>query len=342
MLGHIRKIILVVFISALIWIWADEALTRETSVPATVAVDKSTGPELWVNFDLQPTVPIRLRLSGPASKIDALERRLKEGSLKLEFFLNPKEEKLTAGSHPFALPELLKRNRLIADQGLQIESVEPATINVDVVGLSKKTLSVQALTDNQTSVQDTTIEPATVEMFVPENWNGAKLKATVVLTPQEIEQARAAGIWRRPAVEFATGVLKTADTQVKITLPTNKQRLKDFVIDGANIGYTFSPNLAGKYGVELINQNQILGPIKIQATDEAALAYRNTPFKVILDISDDDAKIAGDLPPRAVVFNLPPEYVRKGEIIIAELEPRMAKFKLVPLETIEKPTVVTP
>jgi hypothetical protein len=160
-----------------------------------------------------------------------------------------------------------------------------------------------------------------------------------LLTPQEIEQARTAGIWRKPSVELAPGIIKTADTQVKITLPSTKQRLKDFVIDNTNIGYAFSPNLAGKFEVELSNQNQVLAPIKIQATDEAAVAYKNTPFKIVLDISDDDVKATGELS-RNVVFNLPPDYVRKGEINVAEPD-RTAKFKLVPIETGEK-AAVTP
>jgi hypothetical protein len=336
MLGNIRKIILVVFISVLIWVWADEALTRETSVPATLAVDKSTGPDMWVSFDLQPSAPIKLTLSGPASKIDALERKLKEGAVRLEFFVNPAEEKLSPGDHRLKLMPLIQKSRTLADIGLQTEAVNPETVNVDVVQLVSQTLAVQALGDNKIPLKDAIIEPATVEMFVPQNWKGDKLRAAVVLTPQEIEQARTAGIRRKPTIELAPGVIKTADTEVKITLPSTQQRLKEFVIDGANIGYTFSPNLAGKFRVELINQNQVLGPIKIQATEEARLAYENMPFKVILDISDDDAKATGELS-RAVVFNLPAEYVRKGEISVAEAEPRIAKFKLVPLEAGEKP-----
>ena len=337
MFRQIRKLILVVFITALIWVWADQALTRSTSAPATIAVDKSTDPQLWVTFfDMQPVSPIRVRLSGAASKIDTLERRLKEGSLRLEFYLNPTEEKITAGGvHPLKLLPLIQKNRVIADLGLQVQSIEPEAVNVNVVQLAKQKLSVQALGDNQLPLKDAAVEPATIEMLVRQDWSGDMLKATVSLTPQEIEQARTAGIWRKPTVELAPGVVKTADTQVKITLPSTKQRLKDFVIDGANIGYTFSPNLAGKFRVELINQNQVLGPIKIQATDEARLAYGNVPFKVILDISDDDAKASGELT-RTVQFNLPPDYVRKGEINIAELELRTAKFKLIPLEVPEK------
>jgi len=338
MFRHIRKLILVLFITALIWVWADQALTRNTSVPATIAVDKSTDPQLWVTFfDMQPTVPIRVRLSGAASKIDAVKRKLEDGSLRLEFYINPAEEKIAvAGVHTFKLLPLIQKSRVIADLGLQVESIDPEAVNVNVVQLAKQKLTVQVLGDNQIPLKDAAVEPATIEMLVRQDWSGDMLKATVSLTPQEIEQARTAGIWRKPMVELAPGIPRTADTQVKITLPSTKQRLKDFVIDGANIGYTFSPNLAGKFRVELINQNQVLGPIKIQATDEARLVYGNVPFKVILDISDDDVKASGELT-RPVQFNLPPDYVRKGEINIAELELRTAKFKLIPLEVPEKP-----
>jgi hypothetical protein len=340
MAGFIRKIILVIFITALIWVWADQALTRRTVAPAMIAVDKSTDPALWVSFDMQPTAPIRVRLSGAASKIDTLERGIKEGSLRLEFYINPAEEKLAmAGTHPFKLLGLIQKSRAVADLGLQVESVEPESVNVNVVQLAKQKLAVQALGDNQIPLKDAAVEPATIEMLVRQDWSGDMLMATVSLTQQEIEQARTAGIWRKPTVELAPGIVKTAETQVKITLPTTKQRLKDFVIDGVNIGYTFSPNLAGKYKVELINQNQVLGPIKLQATDEAKLAYDNVSFRIVLDIKDDDAKAVGELS-RAVVFNLPHDYIRKDEISIAEPEQRIAKFKLLPLENADKPAPV--
>jgi hypothetical protein len=337
MASFIKKLILVIFLTALIWVWADQALTRRTSAPATIAVDKSTDPALWVSFDMQPTAPIRVRLSGAASKIDTLERRLKDGSLRLEFYINPAEEKIAmAGNHSLKLLPLIQKSRAVADLGLQVESVEPEAVKVNVVQLAKQKLAVQVVGDNQLLLKDAAIEPATIEMLVRQDWSGDMLKATVSLTQQEIEQARAAGIWRKPTVELAPGVVNTAETQVKITLPTTQQRLKEFVIDGVNIGYTFSPNLAGKYKVELINQNQVLGPIKLQATDEAKLAYDNVSFKIVLDIKDDDAKTAGELS-RAAIFNLPYDYVRKDEINIAEPEQRIAKFKLLPLEIAEKP-----
>jgi hypothetical protein len=339
MFRQIRKLILVIFITALIWVWADQALTRSTIAPATLSADKSTDPALLVSFGTQTTLPIRVRLSGATSKIDTFERKLKDGSLHLEFYINPAEEKIaTAGVHPLKLPPLIKNSRAIADLGLQVDSIEPEAVNVNVVQLAKQKLTVQALGDNQIPLKDAAIEPATIEMLVRQDWSGDMLKATVTLAPQEIEQARTAGIWRKPTVELAPDIVRTADAPVKITLPNTAQRLKDFVIDGVNIGYTFSPNLAGKYKVELVNQTQMLSPIKIKATDEAKLAYEKVPFKVLLDISDDDTKATGELS-RPVQFNLPPEYVRKGEINIAELEQRTAKFKLIPLEVPEKPAV---
>jgi len=338
MFKHTRKLILVVFITVLIWVWADQALTRSTSVTASIAADKSTDPQLWVSFDMQPVASIRVRLSGAASKIDAIERGLKEGSLRLEFYVNPAEEKIAAaGVHSLKLLPLIQNSRVIADFGLQVESIEPEAVNVNVMQLARQKLTVQVLGDNRVPLKDASVEPAAVEMFVPQDWKGEMFKATVMLTPPEIQQAQTAGILQKPTIELSPGIVKTADTQVKITLPTTQQRLKEFSIE-AKIGYVFSPNIAGKYKVELVNQNQIIStPIKIEATDEAKSAYESTPYKITLNISDDDVKVTGELT-RPVVFNLPPDYVRKGEISIAEAEPRMAKFKLIPLEVTEKIT----
>jgi hypothetical protein len=137
MTAFVRKMLLVIGLTVLIWVWADQALTREAIVPATISVDKSTDQQLLVSFDFQPVALVRLKVSGPASKIDTLERRLREGSLRLEFFLNPVDEKIaTAGVHSLQLLPFVQKSRAIADLGLRVESIEPETINVNVIQLA--------------------------------------------------------------------------------------------------------------------------------------------------------------------------------------------------------------
>ncbi|GAI89130.1 unnamed protein product, partial [marine sediment metagenome] len=53
------KIMAVVLITILIWVWADLALDEEFSVSGgTISMAKSTRPNLWVSFNDEPSVSI--------------------------------------------------------------------------------------------------------------------------------------------------------------------------------------------------------------------------------------------------------------------------------------------
>ena len=58
-----KKVILVVSITVLIWVWADLAQDDElTNVPARIYVDEAANPGLWVSLDKEPLVPIKITL----------------------------------------------------------------------------------------------------------------------------------------------------------------------------------------------------------------------------------------------------------------------------------------
>jgi hypothetical protein len=226
--------------------------------------------------------------------------------------------------------------------GLQVESTSPESVDVEVVGLVNQRLVVQVFSDSRVPLADAIVEPAAIEMLVRQDYVAAGLKAAIVLTQQEIEQARVAPIRHKPVVEFAPGVTKYAEMAVKVSLPSTENLLKDYTIDETNIGYTFSPNLQGAYRVDLVNKAEILSALKIRATPDANAAFDTVPFKLRLDINEDDPKAAGEIS-RSVQVNLPDEYVRKGEIKINEASDRTAKFRLIPtVSAAEKAAAAAP
>ncbi|UCC23471.1 MAG: hypothetical protein JSW23_05305, partial [Planctomycetota bacterium] len=59
------KILVVVFITVLIWVWADLALDEELpDKPAVIVIDESATPKLWVSFNQNRTADIKITLSG--------------------------------------------------------------------------------------------------------------------------------------------------------------------------------------------------------------------------------------------------------------------------------------
>lgn len=332
------KIAVVVFLTILIWVWADLALDEKLPVSdATIIVAKSN-PSLWVSFSDEPSISIdNILLRGPASKIANVRLKMKDRSPSFEFFLDAEQEGMTEpGEHPLDVHDFLRKSDQIKQFGLTVESCEPAKLTVSVVELVKKSLTVQCFDVSGNSLKTESVKPEKVDMFVPGDWEGEKLTAEVRLMPGEIERARTTLIEKKPYVELAPGQIREAATAVNIKMSAEEDPLKSYPITTATLGYCLSANLQGKYKVAVDNLNEVIGNIAIRATPKAKQAYEGMRYQVILEIDD------GDVPPkepqRRVVYNFPQEFVSKGEIMLDQhQQPVTARFKLIPLPPAESP-----
>lgn len=332
------KVAVVIFITILIWVWADLALDEEFSVSgAAISVARFTNPALWVSFNDELSISIdKIVLKGPASRIADVKRQLNDGSLVLEFFLDPEQEAMTgSGGHNLNVLNFLKKSDKIRQLGLTVESCEPETLFVNVVELVKRPLDVRCVDENQNPIKDAIIKPAQVDMFVPADWAGEKLIARVRLTRAEIDQAKLAAIRKLPYIELAAGRTREALKPVRVTTPQEEDTLSDYTITTATLGFSLSANLQGEYKVEVTNPDVVMSAITIRATPEARRAYENMRYQVILEIDDDDAKSAEPLR-KGLIYNFPPEYVRKDEIMLNQ-QPVTARFKLLPPSTGPQP-----
>jgi hypothetical protein len=326
------KMLVVAFLTVLVWIWADRAKTETLSIPSVDIMAKSANPNLWASFDGgQSSVAVHeLVLEGPTSRINEVKRRLHNGSLVLEFFLDPQAEGMTAArEYTVTVVDFLRKSDAIKELGLTVESCQPDRINVNIVQLSEKSLDVKCVDEDQNPVKIAAIEPAKVRMFVPDDWEGARLVATVQLTGREIEQARMNAIEKRPYIEMSGGQRRESAQPVKIT--TQEHRLNNYTITAAVLGFSLSANLQGRYNIQVTNPDAVMSAVSIRATPEAKQVYEKMRYQVILEIDDSD-KDADSTEPlrRELIYNFPSEYVRRDEIMLNQ-QPVTARFKLVPL-----------
>jgi hypothetical protein len=333
MFASVRKILLVILITVLIWVWADQALTRSLdNVPAILHVDKTTDPKLLVSFNKLPNLQVKLRIAGPSGKVDSLDKKLRyRGTLGLDFYFDPIAWNMAEPGKKYTLPltALIRKSRILEDYDVEVESTTPENVDIEIARLVTRKLPVQVLNENQVILKDAIVEPAEIEMPVRQDYAGNALTAVVTLSSQELDQARVSpGIDRKPTVELAAGMLKIADKAVTIKLPSSDSRLEESTVAAPNIGFVLPPKLLDQgYSVQLINKTEVLQPLKIRATAEAKAAYDLTNYKLILEVVDGDEK-AGEIP-RQVLVNFPDEYIRKGEILFNEPVARQARFKLV-------------
>ena len=330
------KILAVVFITVLIWVWADLALDEELpDKPAVIIVDESANPKLWVSFNQDHDADIKITLSGPHAAIAEEARKLKEGK-RLEFDFDAAQEKMdTPGSYTLNLLSFLQKNKGIRQRGLKVQACEPEIITVNVVKLVERSLTVQCFDENRIPVKVESVDPPKVNMFVPEEWSGEKLTANVQLTRRERDQARLSAVEKAPYIELAAGQIRELQRTVKITMPPDEDLLADYTITTARLRFSLSPNLQGKYKVVVDNLDEVIRTITIRATADAKRAYEKMPYQVILEIDDEDAGSNEPLR-RELIYNFPDEYLRRDDIRLNQ-QPVTARFKLIPLPSAEAP-----
>jgi hypothetical protein len=326
----IGKLLIVTFLTVLIWVWADRAKTEEFTISNTaIKIDTSANPRLWITINNKTSAPIdKVVFEGSSASIDKVQREQRENKLKLEFFINsailPELEE--PGTHSINVSDCLKKSADIRQLGLTIKSCEPAKLNVQVYALAEKELNIDCLDPTGLPRKVEHIEPSKVKIPVPEEWVG---NAKITLTAEEINQAKSSPIKKIPFVELQDGQTRASSTPVTIKLPPAEKDLAEFSITKPTIGYVFSPNLAGKYNVQLLNQQELTVVVNIKATPDAKQAYEDRPYQILLYISDSDTQNPQTEKRRKVDYNWPKQYFQNGEIRLNG-EPKEAVFKLVP------------
>ncbi len=326
------KISIVIFLTALIWVWADLAQDERLELSGvTIEVARSSDPTLWVNFvvegakpNLQTSIALdTVVLKGPASKVAEVSRLKNKGALNLDLFLAPEQEKSTQeGDSTRDMLSLLKASDEIGKLGLTVESCEPRTLTLRVRKLVKVNVPVECV-GLDPSLKVDTLEPSQVEAFVPPDETP---KAIIqFLTAAEQDQARGAPIEKVPYVELAPGQRREVATKVKVRLAAESM-LHDYSVP-ATYGFCFSPNLQGKYEVVLDSDPAQLATVLIKATPFAHQAYAQAPYQMTIYIHDTDRQ--QESVTRGVVFTFPEEYVRRDEIR-ANQPVQTVKFRLVP------------
>ncbi len=153
----LSKISIVVFLTILIWVWADLAQDERMSLSGyvTITMARPNDPTIWASFEgsdsaLRPSITIdAIDLKGPASRVTEVERMKKKGELTLDLFASPEEEGWTeVGPASFDVLNFLKQSAEIRQLGLTVESCEPRSVAVAVRRLVPRPLPVRCVDEN--------------------------------------------------------------------------------------------------------------------------------------------------------------------------------------------------
>ncbi|MFA6176674.1 MAG: hypothetical protein WC765_08870 [Phycisphaerae bacterium] len=336
MFAKTKKAVLVVFITCLIWVWADLSLDDVLENQTVTIIASKANESLWVTIEGKSEIQLKANISGPVGKIREIAQKIDSGKEKLEVSFDPEKQNMAvAGDYKIQdVRKFLAESDKIRDYGLGVKFVRPDTLNIKVVELKNQTLSIKCVDETDTEIPGAKMTPDIITTLAPELTDSAKIKLSSLM---EKKQARGGAIEKKPYIELANGEIRNIDKTVKVELPTTSEDMKPQTISGT-LGFIFSANLAGGYKVEFTKKPEI-GSIPIIATDEAKAAYEEKAFEVLLEIQDDD--VSKPEITRQIIYNFPAKYVSEDKIRLKG-NPVEAKFKLVPVSTVTAQPIAAP
>jgi len=330
--AKIKKLLVVAFLSATIWIWAFMSLEKETTLLGTVELSPTADPDYFVTFaGGQSRATVKITFRGSPAKIAELERRHRAPDAdpfreRLDFYYDPKElghDK--EGTYQLSLEELIRKGVRVRALALAVMSCEPASLEVQVQRLVLREVPAEVRDEAGQVLTPESIEPARVAMYVRE---GTDATARVVLSANQIEDARLRPVRERPFINLGPGEKKQYASQTVLirmpsTLPLEAQV---FQTNPGRIGFVMPAELVGAYKVEVLDD---LTTIHFRSTPEAKTQYQQQPYHLLIQVLSGDQQME-QTPPRPVIYNFPQDLVRRG-MIQAPDPPAMVRIRLIPV-----------
>ncbi len=326
----IKKILAVVFLTVLIWVWSDLALdTTDELTQIPIEMGDPSDPTLLVSFvddagQLTERITINtVSLKGPVVRIGDIKRVERS---RLLVSLSPDQEGfIEPGETTTRLANIVKQSPEIRDSGLSVESCVPSTAAIRIMRLVPKSLPVRCRDENGTMIPDNQVmvTPATVTMHVPEE----TVAAYVALSEADLNRTRGdTPIDEIPFVNIH-GRKKVAKQSVKVRLSEQAAQLERKSIAGPKFCLVVDPVIEQDYEVRISNvQDTVLSMIYFRGTDEAKRAYQNEPYHVELVV--DNRKPGRQA--KFLQYRFPREFVEKNQIKSWDSQLNKIDFELVP------------
>lgn len=348
MSDKLAKILIVIILTLLIWAWAFLSQEKEESFHGSLEISSQADPGLLISFSVNGIeygrrVPLKLNFTGTPAKISELSQKAKltpqndSQRERLDYPYDPTYYGHTeTKTYTFDMLDFLQRHTKTKQLALTLDSCEvaetPVTqIEVEVEVLEKKWVTIRCLNENDVLEPDAIIDPATIEMYVRK---GDPAEANIQLSREQIDRARKQPVLAKPFVQLGTEGRRVAAESVSVTLPQLSELKSRPFQTNKPIGLIMSEKLQNEYKVKIENLSELRSTFLIKATDEAYSAYeKNMPYQLLIEIRDSDAT-ADPVPPKTVIFNFPPEYIRTDQIKLADptvARTRLANIKLVPI-----------
>jgi hypothetical protein len=286
-IGQLRTLLLVGFITALVWLMAEsESLRTEKLRPEVRFRVPPDAPRLVrVEPGQEFSGTVTVTIEGPTAAVDALAARAR-GTIDLEPGMVgvPAEP----GRHSVNLADALRAHEYFRDSSVTITSVDPPSATVWVDEVVAREASVKIETPEGALLAGVAdVKPPKVEVRLPESIArtaappGTELTLTARLTPEALANLPAG---RRIAVTvpltlpptLQSDAVRVSPPQVNVEL-TLRSRAASTIVPNVPVYVRVAPTEVGVWDVDLAPEGRVLTDVTITGPADQVDQFRAPP-----------------------------------------------------------------
>jgi len=345
-----KTALVVVLLSGLIWVFAEQSVTRTTPVQVNIELNQSRDNLLIQLIDgqgqSQPYIQVELQVEGPSIKIQEIAEQTlipQLAPLTIEQIDYRESQNSTVSEFTREVISLLDWELTFADNvTLPITGARPSQLQFRVLKLGQANLEVKVYDlDSGNPLDVETLNPQTVSAFVQV---GTTPDAEIYLNAAQQLQAASEAIPVNAEVKLRGRTHQTFEVSVKLATGAGSSWSEETIPSPQiRINIIKPTTMVGKYEIENIDEfvnevRDIYGPIRFQGTSQACQDYRNG-IHLTLDIRQYDTetdKMGGSRP---LTYLIPDN--RRTEMSIIEPKTRAIRFRLKKIDP-DTPTPASP
>lgn len=322
----LKTALVVIVLSCLIWILAEQEVTQEAAIKVKLEL-KSSAQNIFVQLLDQNDNPIagaqkevELTVKIPAGKMQNFhDEYLDNIKLDISKFIELAPDK-NREDNSFPVISLLDGKLYSRDERsyLHITKSSPKTIKVRVTRLTQRPIPVKVYDSRGVELGTSSLNPSSIKLLVMDDW---LVEARVDLTPDQQRQAMQDEITVNCSAGLSDRVIKTITVNLKLLQDTNR-RIRS--LSGPRLGIIKTRSIDDKYKVVFEDDSQLeeYNRIECQGSTEALDAYQKSDYYILLEIKESDiGKSSSSRLPR---YNLPSDF---GRIEVTK-EPTPISFHL--------------
>ena len=288
MLRHLGTIVIVTFITLVVWVFAEAASVQTRELPAatvTFTSDENSFVRVLENQNWREVVDVVIE--GSTAEIDEAERLLRNVKLVPGQPGVPSEP----GEHTIDLRTALRSSAGLPGKGVTIARVSPATIRIDVDKLVAKAATVRIDVLDAELDGPAEVKPSVVQVYMPGKIAATLPDAPIVIATVDLARVRQLVPGRR---EILSGVpLKTTGSLAgyRMDPPTVEIALKlkskqgTLNIKSVPVLVRMAPRELARFDVTLNEADQFLRDVKVSGPTDLLDQLSRDEFKVVATLS---------------------------------------------------------